>query len=138
MEDKITNQEAKARILVVGDDPYSLDLIKLSLSTDGHDVETASSGDEALAAFETDAIDLILLDLSTTEDAALEVMKRLRAERSSTPPLILLTASGEHHAKKTRKRLGAVNAMVKPVTRGDLLDAVYMALNSSSHEDSAH
>jgi DNA-binding response OmpR family regulator len=138
MKDNQTNQEAKARILVMSGDPYSLDLIKLSLSTDGLDVKTASIGDEALSVFETDAIGLILLDIMTTEDEAIEVMSRLRSGRSSIPPMILLTVLRGKAAKKAGKRLGAVRSLAKPVTRGDLLDAVDMVLNRSSHEDSSH
>ncbi|HEY71545.1 MAG TPA: response regulator transcription factor [Anaerolineae bacterium] len=131
MKDNRTHQEAKACILVLSDEPYSLDLIKLSLTTDGFDVETASIGDDALSVFEEHAIGLILLDIMTTEDAAIEVMSRLRSGRSSIPPMILLSALGEKAAKKTGKRLGAVRSMMKPVTRGDLLDAVDMAVNRS-------
>ncbi len=129
MVEEQTRQEAKARILVLSDEPYSLDLIKLALTTDGFDVETASIGDEALRVFESDAINLILLDIMTAEDAAIEVLSRLRSGRSNVPPMILLTALGKKAAQKAGKRLGAVRSMVKPVTRGDLLDAVDSALN---------
>ena len=129
MVEEQTRQEAKARILVLSDEPYSLDLIKLALTTDGFDVETTSIGDEALRVFEADAINLILLDIMTDEDAAIEVLSRLRSGRSNVPPMILLTALGKKAAQKVGKRLGAVRSMVKPVTRGDLLDAVDSALN---------
>jgi DNA-binding response OmpR family regulator len=138
MKGNKNNQEAKGRILVLSDDPYSLDLIKLSLSTDGFDVETASIGDDALSVFEKDAIGLILLDIKKTEEAAIEVMSLLRSGRTNIPPMILLTAMGTKAAKKSGKRLGAVRSMAKPVTRGDLLDAVYAVLNQSDHEDSSH
>ena len=50
------------RILVVDDDPIVCDSVRRMLAFDGHQVETATSGEQALALFEIGKFDLILTD----------------------------------------------------------------------------
>jgi len=79
------------RILVVDDEPAVCESIRMLLSYDGHEVETASSGAEALAKFDPAKIQLVFTDFS------MPIMKgdQLAAEvkrRSPQTPVILLTA----------------------------------------------
>jgi CheY-like chemotaxis protein len=134
MTGRQAERDTQARILVVDDEPYTLDLIKLTLTTDGLYVKTASSGDEALHLIKMESFDLILLDIMMPEISGFDVMERLHADATKIPPIILLTALSTKRNKETGKRLGAVNYIVKPVARGALLDAVYEALGNSPHE----
>ncbi|MGE3911809.1 MAG: ATP-binding protein [Chloroflexota bacterium] len=53
-----------ARILVVDDEPPLVQLLSIALRRDGHQVETAGTGEDALALLETGPVDLIISDLS--------------------------------------------------------------------------
>jgi CheY-like chemotaxis protein len=52
------------RILVVDDEPFVCDAVKMMLAFDGHSVETASSAKDALALFEKSKFDLVITDFA--------------------------------------------------------------------------
>src|SRR5262249_3014293 len=54
----------KRRILVVDDEPFVCEAVKMMLAFDGHSVETACSGKEALALFENDKFDVVITDFA--------------------------------------------------------------------------
>jgi two-component system sensor histidine kinase EvgS len=53
---------APRRILVVDDEPFVCDAVRMMLAFDGHQVETAGSGKEALSLFQTGKYDVVLTD----------------------------------------------------------------------------
>ena len=67
---------AKARVLVVDDQPPNIRLLEAILAPRGYDVRTASSGEEALAAIDADDIDLVLLDIVMPGMDGYEVCRR--------------------------------------------------------------
>ena len=125
----------KGRILVVDDEPYTLDLVKLTLTTGGFHVNTAASGEDALLMLEQGSFDLMLLDVMMPELSGFDVMRRQLTASASMPPVIMLSALGTPDAKQTGEELGAIGYLVKPVSRGALLDAVHAALGISTDED---
>ena len=54
----------KLRILVVDDEPFVCDAVKMMLTFDGHFVETASNGKDALGMFQVGKYDLIITDFA--------------------------------------------------------------------------
>ena len=52
------------RILVVDDEPFVCEAVKLLLATDGHSVETAANGPEALSKYDPDKFDLVITDFA--------------------------------------------------------------------------
>ena len=80
-----------SRILVVDDEPFVCESVKMMLAYDGHSVETASGGKEALANHDVRQFDLVITDYSMEgmkgDQLALEI-KRLAPGK----PVILLTA----------------------------------------------
>src|SRR5260370_9375397 len=80
---------AKELILLVDDDPGIMAAVKHSLATYGYKMTTATDGVEALAAFERELPDLILLDLVMPRSDGLEVCQHIREH--STTPIILLS-----------------------------------------------
>lgn len=114
----------EARILVVDDDPDTLRLVELTLKTAGHHVELASGGDEGYDLIRKSSFDLILLDVMMPDVSGFDVLKRLNDEGQPYPPVIIFTARNRPEDQETGFRLGARNYIIKPVTRGHLLDII--------------
>jgi DNA-binding response OmpR family regulator len=135
---KTGRQDSSVRILVVDDDPDTLDLVKLTLATAGFDVVLAAGGTDALRMIHDFMFDLVLLDIMMPDESGFEVMRKLRNAATLPPTVIILSALGTEAAKKTGEELGAFKYLVKPVSRGDLLDAVHSALGDSSNDNQSH
>ena len=101
-----------AKILIVDDEPNIREVVGLYLRRDGHDVTSASDGEEALHLFRRDAPDLVVLDLMLPKLSGLEVCRRMQTERRV--PLIMLTARGEEEERIAGLSLGADDYLVKP------------------------
>ncbi len=111
---------ASARVLVVEDDEAIADVLRRSLRAEGHDVRSAADGVEALRASEEFAPDLILLDLGLPRLDGIEVLKRIRAD-SSDVPILILTARTETEDRVEGLDSGADDYLPKPFERDELL-----------------
>ncbi len=120
-----------ARILVVDDEPDTRGLIELTLHTAGHEVRTAANGAEAIEMLGQETFDLVILDVMMPDVSGYDVMRKLRG-LAEAPPVIFLTAKGRAEDRQTGRSLGAVGYLVKPVSRGELLDAVAAALGAEA------
>jgi len=105
------------RILVVDDDPDIRALARRALTQDGHIVNEASSGKEALALIEAEAPDLLVLDLLMPEQGGLEVLGILRSMPATAAlPVVLLTAMDDEASTRAGFELGATDYVTKPFT----------------------
>ena len=85
----------RLRILVAEDNPFNQQLVEHLLRRQGHDIQVASDGREALAALEQDRFDLMLLDVHMPECDGFQVIEALRQREQATGghlPVIALTA----------------------------------------------
>jgi DNA-binding response OmpR family regulator len=101
-----------ATILLVDDEESVQKLLTYPLERDGYRVVQARDGDEALSQFETEHIDLVVLDVMLPRLDGLEVCKRLRAR--STVPIVMLTARDDELDKVIGLELGADDYITKP------------------------
>jgi two-component system, OmpR family, response regulator ResD len=85
----------RGEVLVVDDEPTIGDVVSRYLERAGYATRIAADGDQALALHSERAADLIVLDLMLPGLDGLEVMRRIRKERTRRPAIILLTAKGE-------------------------------------------
>jgi two-component system sensor histidine kinase ChiS len=120
------------RILVVDDEPDTLGLIELTLSTAGYEVRTGFDGKTAIALLRQEPFDLLLLDVMMPDLSGFEVIRQLQAGSTALPPLIFLTAKNRAEDRDQGNALGAVAYLVKPTTRGQLLDAIRRVLGESA------
>jgi CheY-like chemotaxis protein len=105
------------RILVVDDDPDIRALATRALSQDGHIVNEASSGEEALRSSEADPPDLLVLDLLMPKQGGLEVLGILRSVPATAKlPVVLLTAMDDEASTRAGFELGATDYVTKPFT----------------------
>ncbi|MFH8475876.1 response regulator [Streptomyces sp. NPDC018000] len=105
-------------VLLIEDDVSVRDGMELVLRRHGYGVDTAATGEQALAllAGERGArVELAVLDLMLPGMDGFEVCRRIRA-RSATLPVIMLTARGDDSDIVTGLEAGADDYVVKPVT----------------------
>ena len=106
------------KILVVDDDPGTLNAVKVGLLSKGHEVLVAGSGEEALKIIEarqakSEPLDLLLTDLRMPKMNGLTL---IRSARKITPDIkaIIMTAYGDDNVQKKARALGQCGYMDKP------------------------
>ncbi|MGH3098393.1 MAG: response regulator [Streptosporangiales bacterium] len=110
--------DAPGRILVVDDDPTVAEVVTRYLERDGHVVDRARDGVAALHLVESRSPDLVVLDLMLPVLDGYEVCARLR--RTTTIPIIMLTARGDETDRVTGLELGADDYVAKPFSAREL------------------
>lgn len=128
--------EARARILVVDDQPANIQTVGTLLTQQGYDVVSALSGAEALAFCETDIPDLILLDMRMPRMDGFEVCSRLKTlVPTAAVPIIFLTAASERESVIRGFSAGAVDYVTKPFVEEELLARVRTHLDLKRMRD---
>lgn len=119
------------RILLVEDDTLLADAIARSLTQSAHAVDVARTGEQADAALATGEYDLVVLDIELPGLDGLEVLKRLRARRSTVPVLIVTVRDGLEE-RIAGLDLGADDYLTKPFHLSEL-EARVRALIRRAH-----
>jgi DNA-binding response OmpR family regulator len=104
--------DSSPTILLVDDEDSVRKVLAFPLERDGYVVVQAADGEEALARFAEQQIDLVVLDIMLPRLDGLEVCKRLRA--TSSVPIIMLTARDDELDKVIGLELGADDYITKP------------------------
>ena len=113
-------------MLVVEDDKNIFTLLRLYLEKDGFEVKIAADGRDALTFNESFKPDLVLLDIMLPILNGWEVCSEIR--KTSTVPIIMLTAKGETFDKVTGLDLGADDYVVKPFEIKELLARIHAVM----------
>ena len=117
-----------AHILVVDDTKVNLDVIKNLLKKTRINIDTASSGREALKLVKNNAYDVIFLDHLMPRMDGPETLKRMMAmedNRSAGAPVISLTANAVSGAKEEYIRAGFKDYLTKPINSKRLEDMLF-------------
>jgi two-component system KDP operon response regulator KdpE len=123
---KRSNMTNASTVLIVDDEKSLRDFMRRNLEVRGFLVLTAANGLEALALFNTNRVDLIILDVMMPRMDGLETIRRIR--QSSLIPIIVLSALGEESDKIQALNLGADDYLTKPFGVGELLARVQAVL----------
>lgn len=115
------------RILVVDDEPYVCDALKLMLTVDGHQVTTASNGHEALEAFGKDKFDLVITDFSMPAMKGDELAATIKT-RNPEQPIVMITAFVEMLSGAGTPLNGVDVLLSKPFRFEQLREAITKAL----------
>ena len=116
----------KQKILIVDDDANIAELISLYLTKECFETKIVEDGEEALKEFQTFNPDLILLDLMLPGIDGYEVCREIR--KTSSTPIIMLSAKGEIFDKVLGLELGADDYMIKPFDSKELVARVKAVL----------
>ena len=112
-----------SRILIVDDEPAILRGLADNLKRELHEVLTATDGEAAYRLIKEKKPDLVILDLMLPKLSGYEVCRQIRAERNSTP-VLMLTARGEETDRVVGLDLGADDYVTKPFSVRELLARV--------------
>jgi|KBSSwiStaDraftv2_1062776.scaffolds.fasta_scaffold93626_2 two-component system KDP operon response regulator KdpE len=115
-----------ARILLVDDEGSIQRAVTPLLRSRGYDVETVGSGADALRAAAERPPDLVVLDLGLPDLDGVEVCQRIR--KTSSVPIIVLSARGNETDKVSALDLGADDYVTKPFSPEELLARIRVAL----------
>ncbi len=111
------------KILVVDDEPGIRRAVAAELEDAGYEVETASSGSEAILLFRKSPADLVITDLKMDGIDGLEVLAEVKRERPETE-VMMMTAHGSMETAVAAMRSGAYDYIAKPFDLDDLTLAV--------------
>lgn len=120
------------KLLVVDDDPDLLALVAFALTNAGYTVVKAADTAEAIAVFEAEMPDLVILDINLPSGSGFDVCKAIRAD--SAVPVMMLTARGDEEDLVRALELGADDYLTKPFSPRTLLARVKALLRRAGIE----
>jgi EAL domain-containing protein (putative c-di-GMP-specific phosphodiesterase class I)/DNA-binding response OmpR family regulator len=116
---------ARLRILIADDEPDLLDLLKINLEIEGHDVRPACDGTQALEMIRDFCPDLVILDVTMPGMDGLEVVRAIRSEPGNDGlPVVLLSGRGSDPEIFEGWRSGASYYLTKPFQMEELLEFI--------------
>ncbi|AKJ42998.1 two-component system response regulator GlrR [Pragia fontium] len=119
-------QRKPANLLLVDDDPSLLKLLGMRLTSEGFNVTTAESGQEALRRLGRGQIDLVISDLRMDEMDGMALFNEIQKHQPGMP-VIILTAHGSIPDAVAATQQGVFSFLTKPVDR----DALYKAIDEA-------
>ncbi len=120
-------------VLIVEDDPNTVELVRLYLGRDGHKVLDASEGFEGLRLARESHPDLVILDLMLPGLDGMEICRILRQE--SDVPIVMLTARVEEDDRLAGLDLGADDYVTKPFSPRELAARIRAVLRRTTKGD---
>ena len=132
-----TSTNAGRRILVVDDEPLVCESIRRMLAVDGHQVETATSGEAALALFGKDRFDLIIVDYELPLMNGDKVAVAIKA-LDPNQPIVLITAYAEALQSAATPLPGVDLVISKPFDSQELRQAVTRLLTNKVRSPDGH
>ena len=113
-------------VLIVDDDEDILALLTQFLRNHACGVTVAHGGAEMFAALEAAPVNVVVLDVMLREENGFDLCRRLRA--TSTVPVIMLTAMGDHTDRVVGLEIGADDYITKPFNARELLARIKAVL----------
>ena len=119
--------ECTPKLLVVDDDPRLRDLLRRYLGENGFQVFVADNGVTMNRLWLRERFDALILDLMMPGEDGLQILRRLR-EQKDTTPIIMLTARGEDVDRIVGLEMGADDYIPKPFNPRELLARIHAVL----------
>jgi DNA-binding response OmpR family regulator len=120
-------------ILVVEDDANIRAGLIDTLESEGYRTTSAVNGEQALAFFQQERFDLVLLDIMLPKKSGYDVCRAIRATNAAIP-VVMLTAKGEEIDKVVGLQLGADDYITKPFGVHELLARIAAILRRSCRD----
>jgi DNA-binding response OmpR family regulator len=131
-EDKFSN---RGRILIVDDDPNTLEILRRWLQREGYVTVSADNGRTCLDTLAKEAVDVIVLDVMMPGMDGLQVCEKLRENADwRSIPVVLLTAKDDIETRSRGMLLGVSEYLTKPVNKLELFGRLQAQLHSRELE----
>ena len=114
----------RKRVLLVDDDAAVREPVRYALEAGGYEVLVATDGTEGLARIESDAPDLVVLDLVMPRRSGFAVLERLSLLHTAKPKVIFVTGNDERRHREHAAARGADVFLPKPFEIGELVAQV--------------
>ncbi len=121
------------KILIVDDDTNICELLRLYIEKEGFSTVIANDGEQAIALFNREQPNLILLDIMLPKLDGWQVCREIR--KTSDCPIIMITAKGEVFDKILGLELGADDYVVKPFEAKEIVARVRAVLRRTTSND---
>jgi signal transduction histidine kinase len=129
MKTKQSEPDAQGRVLIVDDDPKNRLLLGDLLSVNGYAVIEAGDGAAAIEKAESEACDVILLDVMMPVMDGLEACRKLKANpKTAHIPVLMVSALVDRDQRRMGVEAGANDYLTKPIDRQDVTLRVRNAL----------
>ena len=129
-------EENMKRILVVDDEQDLCEILKFNLETEGYEVETANSAEEALE-MDIASFDLLLLDVMMGGMSGFQLAKQLKGNpMTANVPIIFLTARDTENDTVTGFNIGADDYISKPFSIREVMVRVRAVLRRTAEQTS--
>ncbi len=126
------------RILVVDDEQDICEILRYNLETEGYEVSTASSAEDALKK-DLASFDLLLLDVMMGELSGFDLAKKLKSQPETAHlPIIFITALGEEDHIVSGLNLGADDYMTKPLSMREVKARVRAVMRRIQPQEEDH
>jgi DNA-binding response OmpR family regulator len=125
----LTGEERPSHILVVDDDPNTLELLRIKLHRSGYRVSSAPNGSQALTCINQDPPDLILLDLIMPGMSGIQACRIIRVQTSL--PIIMISACDSREKMIEALQEGADDFLTKPFSLHELTARIRAVLRRS-------
>jgi len=120
------------RILIVEDDPATVELMEAQLHGEGYSVDSVRDGEEALQRVSQARPDLVLLDIMLPKKNGFEVCKEIKSgEETRAIPVIMVTALKDMESRVKGIAAGADDFLSRPMDKSELLARVKSILRIS-------
>jgi ATP-dependent Lon protease len=126
----------KKRILVVDDEPFVCEAVKMMLAFDGHDVLTATNAKEALEMFDKEKFDLVITDFAMPGMKGDELAAAIKA-RAPKQPVVMITAYAEMLQSSGKPLPGVDFVVSKPFLLEHLREALATVLPPKISDENA-
>jgi two-component system chemotaxis response regulator CheY len=114
-----------AKILTVDDAPAVLKILNLVLTTEGHEVVSASNGFEALQKIEGTGFDIGIFDVNMPGMTGIELTEKiLKTDNGKSMKVVMLTTESSEEMKKKGQQAGAIGWLVKPFANESLIKLI--------------
>ena len=128
---KVIELRRKGNVLIVDDEEFIRDIVKECLTSTGHNVITAGSGEEALDLLKKNHFDLLFLDFSMPSKDGLELLREIKAIDHNAN-VVIISARPEEQLPDELSDEGSYNIIKKPFSVDQIQNAVSRVLGAEA------
>lgn len=113
------------RVLITEDEPNIVESLTFILERAGYEVAAAFDGEAALRHLQNTPTDIMILDVMLPKLNGFEVLKQIKTDPVlRTLPVLMLTAKGQAHDRRTAEEIGASAFITKPFSNRDIVEQI--------------